>query len=45
MGIFLFCLLGWKWRRTSRKDFVLFSGTNFCWSHRTPGNGAFNIKY
>ena len=28
MGIF-FCLLGWKWRRISRKDFMLFSGTKF----------------
>lgn len=29
MGIFFFCLLGWKWTLTSRKDFMLFSGTNF----------------
>lgn len=28
MGIFL-CFLGWKWRHSSRKDFMLFSGTKF----------------
>lgn len=29
MGIIFFCILGWKWMLTSRKDFMLFSGTKF----------------
>lgn len=29
VGIFFFCLLGWKGTLASGKDFMLFSGTKF----------------
>lgn len=44
MGIF-FCLLGQKWRCTSRKDFTLFSGTKFLLESQDSRRWAFSTKY